>query len=44
MTRGRTGEVSLSNLLWLSYLPIVIADTRTAYLFMYEAHAGSTGP
>ena len=43
VTRGRFGEKSLSRLLGVPYLPILMPDTRTAFLHMVRAHEGEHG-
>ena len=43
VTRGRVGEEPLSDLLGVSYLPILMPDTRAAFLYMYQSHVGKTG-
>ena len=43
VTRGRLGEESLSRLLGVSSLPILMNNTRVAYLFMVHAHRGEFG-
>ena len=43
VTRGRLGEKSLERLLGVSSLPILMAKSRVAYLFMVEAHCGEFG-
>ena len=43
VSRGRIGEKSLSRLLGVSSLPILMASTRVAYLFMVRAHDGEFG-
>ena len=40
VTRGRIGEQSLSRLLGVPFLPILMPDTRSAYLYMVRAHEG----
>ena len=40
VTTGRIGEQSLSRLLGVSSLPILMPNTRSAYLFMMRAHCG----
>ena len=40
VSRGRVGERSLSRLLGVSSLPILMPNTRVAYLFMVRAHEG----
>ena len=41
VTTGRLGEQSLSRLLGVASLPILMPNTRAAYLFMMRAHCGS---
>ena len=43
VTRGRVGEEPLSDLLGVSYLPILTPDTRAAFMYMYQSHVGKTG-
>ena len=43
VTRGRVGEEPMSDLLGVSYLPILMPDTRAAFLYMYQSHVGMTG-
>ena len=43
VTRGRLGEKSLTRLLGVSSLPILMNNTRVAYLFMVHAHQGEFG-
>ena len=43
VTRGRLGEKSLERLLGVSSLPILMAKSRVAYLYMVEAHCGEFG-
>ena len=40
VTTGRIGEQSLSRLLGVSSLPILMPNTRAAYLYMSRAHCG----
>ena len=40
VTTGRLGEKSLSRLLGVSSLPILLPNTRAAYLHMVRAHTG----
>ena len=43
VTRGRLGEHSLERLLGVSSLPILMPDSRVAYLYMVYAHCGEFG-
>ena len=43
VTRGRLGEECLSAHLGVSSLPIIMPNTRAAYLFMNRAHCGEYG-
>ena len=43
VTRGRIGEKSLSRLLGVPCLPILMPDSRAAFLFMVQAHRGEFG-
>ena len=43
VTRGRLGEQSLERLLGVSCLPILMPESRTAYLYMVYAHCGQFG-
>ena len=43
VTCGRLGERSLSRLLGVDKLPILMSNTRAAFLFMYRAHVGQSG-
>ena len=43
VTRGRLGEQSLERLLGVASLPILMAGSRTAYLYMVQAHQGEFG-
>ena len=43
VTRGRLGEVSLQNLLGVSALPILMPNSRVAFLYMFHAHCGEFG-
>ena len=43
VTRGRIGESSLCRLLGVSYLPILMSNSRAAYLYMVQAHRGEYG-
>ena len=43
VTRGRLGEQSLVRLLGVSSLPILMATSRVAYLYMVHAHCGEFG-
>ena len=43
VTTGRIGEKPLSRLLGVDCLPILMPNTRAAYLFMYRAHCGDSG-
>ena len=43
VTRGRIGEKSLSRLLGVHCLPILMPDSRAAFLFMVQAHRGEFG-
>ena len=43
VTRGRLGENSLMRLLGVSCLPILMANTRVAFLYMVFAHCGEFG-
>ena len=43
VTRGRLGEKSLNSLFGVSALPIIMPDTRVAYLFMLQAHCEEYG-
>ena len=40
VTTGRIGEESLSRILGVPYLPILMATSRAAYLYMVKAHEG----
>ena len=40
VTTGRIGEQSLSRLIGVSSLPILMPNTRAAYLYMRRAHCG----
>ena len=42
VTTGRIGEKSLSRLLGVASLPILMPNTRAAYLFMMRAHCGDS--
>ena len=42
VTTGRLGEQSLSRLLGVSSLPILMPQTRAAYLYMMRAHCGDS--
>ena len=41
--RGRLGEKSMSRLLGVSSLPILMANSRVAFLYMVHAHTGEFG-
>ena len=43
VTSGRIGEKSMSRLLGVPYLPILMPNTRAAYLYMVRAHEGEFG-
>ena len=43
VTRGRLGEVSLQRLLGVSFLPILMANSRVAHLYMVHGHCGEFG-
>ena len=43
ITRGRLGENSLERLLGVSSLPILMPESRVAFLFMTYAHRGELG-
>ena len=43
VTKGRIGERSLSRLLGVPYLPILMAKSRAAHLYMVQAHRGEHG-
>ena len=43
VTVGRIGESSLSKLLGVPKLPILMSDSRAAYLYMVQAHEGDQG-
>ena len=43
VTNGRVGEKCLSKLLGVPYLPILMPNTRAAYLYMVYAHEGEGG-
>ena len=43
VTRGRLGEKCLERLLGVQSLPILIPESRVAYLFMQYAHCGEYG-
>ena len=43
VTRGRLGERSMLRLLGVSSLPILMANSRVAYLYMVHAHCGEFG-
>ena len=43
VTRGRLGEQSLERLLGVSCLPILMPESRVAYLYMVAAHCGEFG-
>ena len=43
VTSGRIGEKSLSRLLGVPHLPILMANSRAAYLYMVQAHEGEQG-
>ena len=43
VTRGRLGEKSLERLLGVKALPILMAHSRVAYLYMVHAHCGEFG-
>ena len=43
VTSGRLGEESLSRILGVPYLPILMASSRAAYLFVVRAHEGESG-
>ena len=42
VTTGRIGEASLSRLLGVACLPILMPNTRAAYLYMMRAHCGDS--
>ena len=42
VTTGRFGEDSMSRLLGVACLPILMPNTRAAYLYMMRAHCGSS--
>ena len=44
VTRGRLGETALEPLLGVSELPILMANTRVAKLYMWRSHLGHSGP
>ena len=43
VTRGRLGEKSLERLLGVRSLPILMPQSRVAYLYMVHAHCGEFG-
>ena len=43
VTRGRLGEKSLERLLGVASLPILMPESRVAFLFMVHAHCGEFG-
>ena len=43
VTTGRLGERNLSRLLGVSHLPILMAKSRIAFLYMTMAHEGESG-
>ena len=43
VTRGRLGEKSLERILGVSCLPILMPESRVAYLFMMYSHCGEYG-
>ena len=43
VTRGRLNEKSLDKLLGVSSLPILMPESRVAYLYMVQAHCGEFG-
>jgi len=43
VTTGRVGEDSMLRLLGVDSLPILMPDTRSAFLYMYMAHRGESG-
>ena len=43
VTRGRLGEESLSRILGVPYLPILMASSRAAHLYVVRAHEGESG-
>ena len=43
VTSGRIGEKSLTRLLGVPHLPILMANTRAAYLYVVKAHEGEFG-
>ena len=43
VTNGRVGEKCLSKLLGVPYLPILMPNSRAAYLYMVYAHEGEGG-
>ena len=43
VTRGRLGEESMNRLLGVSCLPVLMAKSRVAYLYMVYAHCGEYG-
>ena len=43
VTRGRLGEAGLERILGVSALPILVPTSRVAYLYMLQAHLGSSG-
>ena len=43
VTSGRIGEKSLSRLLGVPHLPILMPQSRSAYLYMVQAHEGEQG-
>ena len=43
VTTGRLGEKSMQRLLGVSSLPILMSNSRVAYLYMVEAHTGEFG-
>ena len=43
VTRGRLGEKSLERLLGVASLPILMPESRVAFLYMVQAHCGEFG-
>ena len=43
VTTGRLGDKSMSRLLGVSHLPILMPNTRVAYLYMNLAHQSESG-
>ena len=43
VTAGRVGEANMLRLLGVDSLPILMSDTRSAFLYMYMAHRGESG-